>query len=120
MLSAGEVHKEISELAAEKANRLVEADPILSAHIVGLSNIFHSTADYSRYRNSVEAGISISYEQDRVDSFDNAAELHPRLQAIGRRATTAAVHDSAGSIVALIVGEAREGNDYFEKHFKET
>lgn len=116
MATVSDVHKAISQRAADIANRMLAQDDMLSNYFKG--DVFMESAANSARRNSSELGIGVRYEQILDFPGRNVNEsLEDRLTYVGQQALNQAVVEMGPEFVGLIVGEAKEGKDYF-RHFK--
>lgn len=106
--SVNEVHRIISAAAADLANQDARKDPRFS---------FVASAEQSEKVQEGYYGLSIEWDPGRIHLTFSQADrerVQQVMEEVGRDAIHAAIHANQELFVGVILGEARQGRDYFE------
>ncbi|WP_028058424.1 hypothetical protein [Candidatus Solirubrobacter pratensis] len=103
-----EVHAVISRHAAEIANR----DPRLLGLVEHASNVWREAS----VKSEVVPGRGLCVEYDAALLYGNNRKWRQAMRQIGHDAMRQAVVEKDYLLVGLIVGEARNGRNYFSNY----
>ncbi len=106
--TVSEVHEDITELAVELANRDPDKHPRF---------IFEPKSIASRKTRRGIDGLSMVWDHEnglRRFSAKEQQEITDKMERVAQRAFQKALQEQAGTLIGTVIGEARQGRNYFD------
>lgn len=99
--TVADVHYDISRFAADRANQLMHLDPRIPDRWI------------NSWLPNGNRTLGIVFDQNMMSAGE---EVVAAMQEIGNRAMHEALVEHGDLLVGAILGEARKGRNYFDRH----